>query len=87
MIIVKQKINLEFIREQIIGQNLLFETPFGKRNLIYTDYSSSGSALQFIESYMQRLQKIHTISINSGNITEKILLKLYLFLRFYNYRL
>ncbi len=76
MITVKQKINLEFIREQIIGKNLLFETPFGKRNLIYTDYTSSGSALRFIERYIQRIQKIHAISINSGNITEKILTKL-----------
>jgi len=76
VITVKQKINLEFIREQIIGQNLVFETPFGKRNLIYTDYSSSGSALRFIESYIQKIQNIHAISINSGNITEKILIKL-----------
>ena len=73
---MKQKINLEFIREQIIGQNLVFETPFGKRKLIYTDYTYSGSALRFIESYIQRIQKIHAISINSGNITEKILTKL-----------
>ena len=76
MITVKQKINLEFIREQIIGKNLVFETPFGKRNLIYTDFSSSGSALRFIESYIQKIQNIHSISINSGNITEKILRKL-----------
>ncbi len=73
---MKQKINLEFIREQIIGKNLVFETPFGKRNLIYTDFSSSGSALRFIESYIQKIQNIHAISINSGNITEKILKKL-----------
>jgi len=76
VITVKQKINLEFIREQIIGKNLVFETPFGKRNLIYTDFSSSGSALRFIESYIQKIQNIHSISINSGNITEKILKKL-----------
>ena len=59
MITVKQKINLEFIREQIIGKNLVFETPFGKRNLVYTDFSSSGSALRFIESYIQKIQNIH----------------------------
>ncbi|QEE17017.2 hypothetical protein DSAG12_02849 [Promethearchaeum syntrophicum] len=73
---MKEKINLDFIRNQIIGRNLTFETPFGKRTLIYTDYSSSGSGLRFIESYLQRIQKIHAISMNSGNITEKILLKL-----------
>ena len=76
MISVKEKINLDFIRNQIIGKNLTFETPFGKRTLIYTDYSSSGSGLRFIENYIQKIQKIHAISINSGNITEKILTKL-----------
>ncbi len=73
---MEKKIDLEFVRNQIIGQNLVFETPFGKRHLIYTDYSTSGSALVFIENYMQKIQRIHAISVNSGNITEKILKKL-----------
>ncbi|MHA1718144.1 MAG: aminotransferase class V-fold PLP-dependent enzyme, partial [Promethearchaeota archaeon] len=73
---MEKKIDLEFVRNQIIGQNLVFETPFGKRHLIYTDYSTSGSALIFIENYMQKIQRIHAISVNSGNITEKILKKL-----------
>lgn len=38
------------IRDSVIGSNTDIETPFGKRPLIYADYTASGRALSFIEN-------------------------------------
>ncbi|UCE42422.1 MAG: hypothetical protein JSV17_05540 [Candidatus Aminicenantes bacterium] len=37
------------IRSQIIGSDLVFDTPFGERNILYADYTASGSGVKFIE--------------------------------------
>ncbi|XP_057487698.1 uncharacterized protein LOC130773772 [Actinidia eriantha] len=43
---------LSWLRSQIIGGNVIFESPFGKRRLTYADHTASGRGLQFIEDYI-----------------------------------
>ena len=41
--------SLDTIRNEIIGNDLVFDTPFGKRHLLYVDYTASGRAVKSIE--------------------------------------
>ena len=41
------------MKKDVIGNNLLFNTPFGKKRIIYTDYTASGKALFSIEEYIK----------------------------------
>jgi selenocysteine lyase/cysteine desulfurase len=46
---------LETIRKQIIGNDLIFDTPFGERHLLYADYTASGRGLKMIEEKIQNI--------------------------------
>jgi hypothetical protein len=46
-----------FLRNEIIGHDTEFETPFGSRLLTYADYAASGRGLYFIENALQDIQK------------------------------
>nr|XP_029118404.1 uncharacterized protein LOC105038686 [Elaeis guineensis] len=41
-----------WLRSQLIGSGLEFNTPFGKRLLTYADHTASGRCLQYIENYI-----------------------------------
>ncbi len=43
---------IDQIRHSVIGEGQLFQTPFGLRPLIYSDYTASGRSLTFIEDYI-----------------------------------
>ncbi|KAK2971848.1 hypothetical protein RJ640_027008 [Escallonia rubra] len=43
---------LSWLRSQVIGRNVEFETPFGKRRLTYADHTASGRCLRYIENYI-----------------------------------
>ncbi|MBT3531093.1 MAG: aminotransferase class V-fold PLP-dependent enzyme [Gammaproteobacteria bacterium] len=45
---------IEKIRESLIGERQLIETSFGKKPLVYADYTASGRPLKFIEDYIQQ---------------------------------
>jgi selenocysteine lyase/cysteine desulfurase len=67
------KTELDYIKTQIIGSDFFIETPFGKRLLLYLDYTASGRGLLFIENYLLELQKeyanTHTEDDETGWIT------------------
>ncbi|XP_042492911.1 uncharacterized protein LOC122072611 [Macadamia integrifolia] len=46
------EIKLEWLRSQLIGHNVRFDTPFGKRILTYADHTASGRSLQYIENFI-----------------------------------
>jgi hypothetical protein len=39
-----------YLRQQIVGVDSTFETPFGERLMTYCDYTASGRCLKFVES-------------------------------------
>lgn len=44
------------VREQIVGIDALFDTPYGKRLMFYADYTASGRTLHFVEDYLKQQQ-------------------------------
>jgi len=69
--------DLESIREQIIGHDLAYETPYGKRHMFYADYTASGRAVNFIEQRLYNIQKsyanTHTEDDYSGKFMTRLL--------------
>ncbi|WOK97376.1 hypothetical protein Cni_G06084 [Canna indica] len=45
---------IEWLHSQIVGKDLEFDTPFGKRRLTYADHTASGRSLLYIEDYIVR---------------------------------
>lgn len=43
---------LSWLRSQIIGGDVEFDSPFGKRRLTYADHTASGRCLHYIEDYI-----------------------------------
>ncbi len=58
-----------YIRQQIVGVDSTFETPFGERLMVYCDYTASGRCLRFVESYLQGLQRIYANTHTEDDIT------------------
>jgi selenocysteine lyase/cysteine desulfurase len=63
--------SLEYIKSQIIGDNLLFDTPFGERHLFYADYTASGRGLKFIEEKIQNILKSYANTHTEDDYTGK----------------
>jgi selenocysteine lyase/cysteine desulfurase len=74
---VKDRISsLNWLREDIIGRNMLFETPFGKRPLVYADYTASGRGLYSIENYVQRILQYYANTHTEDDFTGKTMTRL-----------
>ena len=58
-----------YLRQQIVGVDSTFETPFGERLMSYCDYTASGRCLRFVESYLQSLQRIYANTHTEDDIT------------------
>lgn len=63
--------SLEYIRSQIIGGNVLIDTPFGERHLFYADYTASGRGLQFIEDKIFNIMKSYANTHTEDDYTGK----------------
>ena len=44
---------IDSIREGVIGEGRLLDTPFGSRPLVYAEYTASGRSLDFIENFIR----------------------------------
>jgi selenocysteine lyase/cysteine desulfurase len=64
-----KKLDPTYLREQIVGVDSTFETPFGERLMVYCDYTASGRCLRFVESYLQSLQRIYANTHTEDDIT------------------
>lgn len=71
-----RKINLESIRKKIIGNNILIDTPFGKRHMLYADYTASGRALKIIEDKIQNILKSYANTHTADNYSGQYLTNL-----------
>jgi selenocysteine lyase/cysteine desulfurase len=65
----KAKLSPAYLRQQIVGVDSTFETPFGERLMVYCDYTASGRCLRFVESYLQGLQRIYANTHTEDDIT------------------
>ncbi len=65
----RKKIDPAFLRQQIVGVDSTFETPFGERLMVYCDYTASGRCLRFVESYLQSLQRVYANTHTEDDIT------------------
>ena len=75
-----KKTSLEIIflrfRKNIIGHQQIFESPFGKKEIIYADWTASGRAYQPIEECIQKeimpfLANTHTETTITGTLMSK----------------
>ncbi len=74
---ILQKItNLDWLRKEIIGRNLLFTTPFGKKPLIYSDYTASGRGIKFIEHYLDYITQFYANTHTDDSFTGKTMTNL-----------
>jgi len=65
----KPKLAPAYLRDQIVGVDSTFETPFGQRLMVYCDYTASGRCLRFVETYLQSLQKVYANTHTEDDIT------------------
>ncbi len=69
---IKKRIDdLAWLRENIIGRNLPFETCYGTKPLVYADYTASGRAVHFIENYLVNLMKYYANTHTEDDFTGK----------------
>jgi selenocysteine lyase/cysteine desulfurase len=64
-----KRLSPTYLRQQIVGVDSTFETPFGERLMSYCDYTASGRCLRFVESYLQGLQRIYANTHTEDDIT------------------
>lgn len=60
---------MDYLRNQIIGKDAAFTTPFGKRHVFYADYTASGRGLAFIEEKMRNIMKSYANSHTEDDYT------------------
>ena len=65
----KRTLDPAYLRQQIVGVDSTFETPFGERLMVYCDYTASGRCLRFVESYLQSLQRVYANTHTEDDIT------------------
>lgn len=69
---------LAWLRSQIIGDGVEFDSPFGKRRLTYADHTASGRSLRYIENFIINnvlpfYGNTHTSDSHVGHKTTKML--------------
>jgi len=67
---------IDEIRNQILGSDVLFDTPYGNRLMLYADYTASGKSLILIEKYMIELQKIYANTHTNDSMTGRVMTKI-----------
>ena len=64
------------IQHQVLGTDLLFDTPYGDRLQLYADYTASGKSLVLIEKYMVELQKLYANTHTNDSMTGRVMTKI-----------
>ena len=61
--------SFEFLRSQVVGIDSAFDTPFGRRLMVYCDFTASGRCLLFVERYLQTLQRSYANTHTEDDVT------------------
>lgn len=72
-----QEYDLDYIRSQIVGTDLIFKTPFGERNILYADYTASGRGVAFIEEKIQNILRSYANTHTEDDYSGKHLTQLF----------
>ncbi len=67
---------LAVVRRAVIGDRQQVDTPYGRRRVVYADYTASGRSVEFIERYiaevvLPRYANTHTESSGTGRQTSR----------------
>ncbi len=62
-------LNLEFLRNDVVGAEAYFSTPFGDRPIIYGDYTASGRCVYFVENYLMKIQEAYANTHTEDDVT------------------
>jgi len=68
--------SFDFLRRQIVGIDSAFDTPFGRRLMVYCDYTASGRCLIFVERYLQTLQRSYANTHTEDDVTGRSMSRL-----------
>ncbi len=72
----RPRLEFNYLRQQIVGVDSTFDTPFGPRLLVYCDYTASGRCLRFVEEYLQGLQRNYANTHTEDDITGRSMTQL-----------
>ncbi len=64
------------LRNDIVGVDSSFPTPFGERLMVYCDYTASGRCLGFVERYLMQLQRRYANTHTEDDITGRSMTRL-----------
>ncbi|HPS40227.1 MAG TPA: aminotransferase class V-fold PLP-dependent enzyme [Candidatus Cloacimonadota bacterium] len=67
---------LEWLRRDIIGRNMTYQTPFGERPLVYADYTASGRGLYSLENHVQKILQFYANTHTEDDFTGKTMTNL-----------
>jgi len=70
------RLDFASLRREIIGADSAFETPFGRRMLVYCDYTASGRCLRFVERYLLSLQRHYANTHTEDDVTGRSMTRL-----------
>lgn len=65
------KLTINTLRNQLIGNNKVIQTQYGKRLVTYADYTASGRTVSFIEKYLLNIQESYANSHTEDSYTGK----------------
>jgi selenocysteine lyase/cysteine desulfurase len=69
-------IDFGWLRSQVVGIDAPIDTPFGRRLLVYCDYTASGRCLLFVERYLLGLQRLYANTHTEDDITGRSMTQL-----------
>lgn len=64
-----KNLTFDFLRNDTIGNDFFFETPYGRRLMTYADYTASGRSLVFIEKYLLHIQRSYANTHTEDDVT------------------
>ncbi|MHA2283985.1 MAG: aminotransferase class V-fold PLP-dependent enzyme, partial [Promethearchaeota archaeon] len=73
---MKPVLTFDEVRNAIIGQNFMFQTPYGLRLLTYCDYTASGRSLKFIEQFLIKIQREYANTHTEDDVTGRQMTKI-----------